>query len=195
MTMQYTYVSNQLPENKMRLYPTKVVNIIGGPGCNKSLFTAAIMLYLNLRQKTVEQIPDFSKLLVWQKDFEALKNQYFIAQQQYQMLELLDGQVQFLVSESSLPQSLYYNEHYAENICDVAKTRTQIRQWYKQHTNVNIMVERGDGKYIRIGRFQDEDQARDVDRGLRQVLRSEGIPFTALPPEIDAINSFAATLL
>ena len=83
------------------------------------------------------------------------------------MLELLDGQVQFLVSESSLPQSLYYNEHYAENICDVAKTRTQIRQWYKQHTNVNIMVERGDGKYIRIGRFQDEDQARDVDRGLR----------------------------
>ena len=64
MTMQYTYVSNQLPENKMRLDPTKVVNIIGGPGCNKSLFTAAIMLYLNLRQKTVEQIPDFSKLLV-----------------------------------------------------------------------------------------------------------------------------------
>ena len=73
MTMQYAYVANQLPENKMRMYPTKVINIIGGPGCDKSLFTAAIILYLNLHNKTVEQIPDFAKSLVWQKDYEALK--------------------------------------------------------------------------------------------------------------------------
>ena len=32
MTMQYTYAANHLPEAKMRIYPTKVINIIGGPG-------------------------------------------------------------------------------------------------------------------------------------------------------------------
>ena len=56
MTMRYTTSAHHLPENKMRMYPTKVINIIGGPGCDKSLFSAAIILNLNLRHKTVEQI-------------------------------------------------------------------------------------------------------------------------------------------
>lgn len=195
MTMQYTYVANHLPENKMRLYPTRVINIIGGPGCDKSLFSAAIILYLSLHNKTVEQIPDFAKSLVWQKDYEALKNQYHIAQQQFRMLELLDGQVQYLVTEGSLPQILFYNEHHPDNICDVAKTKTQILEWYKQHNNVNIMVERGDKKYVHTGRFQDEEQAREIDHGLRGILRREGIAFTPLKPDIQEIHDFAAAMM
>jgi hypothetical protein len=195
MTMRYSYVPNQLPENKMRLYPTKVINIIGGPGCDKSLFSAAIILYLNLHHKTVEMIPDYAKSLVWQKDYEALKNQYHIAQQQNRMLELLDGQVQFLVTECSLPQILYYNENYADNICDVEKTRKQIMDWYRQFNNINVVVERGDKPYVHTGRFQDEEQARAVDFGLRATLRHEGMSFTPLKPDIQAIHDFAATLL
>jgi len=194
MTIQYTTVADRLPENKMRLYPTQVINIIGGPGCDKSLFSSAIILNLNLRHKTVETIPDYAKLLVWQRDFEALKNQYQIAQRQFEMIELLDGQVQFLVTECSLPQMLYYNEHYADNICDVAKTRHKILEWYKQHNNVNILVERGDKKYVHTGRFQDEDQAIKIDHVLRATLTREGMHYTLLAPDIEAINIFAHTL-
>jgi len=194
-TIRYASVANVLPEAKMRLYPTKVINIIGGPGSDKSLFSAAIILYLNLHHKTVETIPDYAKSLVWQQNFEVLKNQYFIAQRQFEMLNLLDGQVQFLITECSLPQVMYYNENYSENICDVAKTRAQILEWYKQHNNVNIFVERGDKKYVHTGRFQDEDQARVIDRGLRSILVREGLKYTALQPDLEAINTFAATLL
>jgi hypothetical protein len=194
MTLQYTTVAERLPENKMRLYPTKIINIIGGPGCDKSLFSAAIILNLNLRHKTVEIIPDYAKSLVWQKDYEALKNQYQIAQRQFEMINLMDGQVQFLVTECSLPQVLYYNEHYPENICDVAKTRLKILDWYKQHNNVNILVERGDKKYVHTGRFQDEEQAIKIDRALRATLNHEGLPYTVLPPDVDAINAFAHAL-
>lgn len=195
MTMRYTYVPNQLPEAKMRLYPTKVINVVGGPGCDKSLFTAAIILYLNLHHKSVELIPDYAKSLVWQKNYEQLKNQYNIAQQQFRMLELLDGQVQYLVTECSLPQVLYYNENFADNICDVAKTRLQILDWYKQFNNVNLIVERSDKPYVHTGRFQDEEQAKAIDAGLRGVLRREGMAFTLVKPDIQAIHDFAATLL
>lgn len=196
MSIQYTYVAPHLPENKMRLYPTKVINIIGGPGSDKSLFTGAILLYLHLHHKTVELIPDYAKSLVWQKDFDALRNQYRIAQQQFQMLSLLDGQVQYLVTESSLPQVLYYNEFYPENICDVGKTRKQIIEWYRQFNNVNILVERAsERKYIHTGRFQDEEQAKEVDRGMRALLRREGLPFTPLKPEVEAIHGVMAELL
>jgi ABC-type oligopeptide transport system ATPase subunit len=195
MAIQYTSVANHLPENKMRLYPTKVINVIGGPGCDKSLVTSAIILFLKLHDKTVEVIPDYAKSLVWQQNFEVLKNQYFIAQRQYEMLNLLDGQIQFLITECSLPQVLYYNENYADNICDIGKTRTQILEWYKQHNNVNVLVERGDRKYIHTGRFQDEEQAKGIDLGLRGILTREGLRFTALPGDVEAINAFAATLL
>ena len=195
MAIQYTSVANYLPESKMRLYPTRVINVIGGPGCEKSVITSAIVLFMKLREKTVEVIPDFAKSLVWQQNFEVLKNQYFIAQRQYEMLSLLDGQIQFLITECSLPQVLYYNENYLDNICDIEKTRKQILEWYNQSNNINILVARGDRKYIRTGRFQDEDQARDVDRGLIELLDREALPYTTLPPQVEAINAFAETLL
>ncbi|MBK1682163.1 MULTISPECIES: hypothetical protein [Rhodoferax] len=195
MSIRYANVLNHLPETKMRLYPTKVINIIGGPGSDKSLFSAAIVLHLSLQGKTVETIPDFAKSLVWQQNFEVLKNQYFIAQRQFEMLNLIDGQVHFLITECSLPQVLFYNENYSENICDIAKTREQILQWYRQNDNVNVLVKRGDKKYVRSGRFQDEEQAREVDQGLREILVRERLPFTELAPDLKAIHAFANTLL
>lgn len=195
MTLRYTYVPNQLPESKMRLHPTRVINIIGGPGCGKSLFTAAIVLYLSLHHKTVELIPDFAKSLVWQKDYEALRNQYSIGRRQYDMMALLDGQVQFLINECSLPQMMYYNEHYADNICDVDKTREHLLGWYKQFNNVNILVERAEQPYVHTGRFQSEEQAREVDLGLRGVLVHHGMPFTLLKPVVTEIHAFTAALL
>jgi len=164
MTIRYTNVINHLPETKMRLYPTKVINIIGGPGSDKSLFSAAIVLYLNLHGKTVEIIPDYAKSLVWQQNFEVLKNQYYIAQRQYEMLNLIDGQVHFLITECSLPQVLFYNENYADNICDVAKTRDQILQWYRQNDNVNILVKRGEKNMCALGVFRTKNKPRKLTR-------------------------------
>ena len=76
MTLLYTTAANHLPETKMRLYPTKVINIIGGPGSNKSLFASAIVLYLNMHHKTVETVPDYAKSLVWQQNFELVHEQF-----------------------------------------------------------------------------------------------------------------------
>jgi hypothetical protein len=195
MSIAYTSAANYMPESKMRLFPTKVINVIGGPGSAKSLYSAAIILQLNLHNKSVETIPDFAKSLVWQRNFEVLKNQYFIAQRQFEMINLLDGQVQYIITECSLPQVMYYNETYPDNICDIAKTNAQILEWHQQQDNINILVERSDKKYVRTGRFQDETQARAIDMGLRELLDREEMPYTTLPPEVDVINAFVASLL
>lgn len=194
MSVQLTGMSRLGSDSKMRLYPTKVINIIGGPGCDKSLFSAAIILNLNLRHKSVEQIPDYAKSLVWRRDFEALKNQYRVAHQQFEMLDLLDGQVQYLVTECALPQILYYNETYRENICDREKTREHILDWYHRHDNVNILVERGDKKYVQTGRLQNEQEACAIDRSLRELLEREKLPFVSMVPDLAVINAYARTL-
>lgn len=194
MTLRYTTAAEHVQENKMRLYPTQVINLIGGPGSDKTLYSSSIILNLSLRHKTVEHLPDYAKSLVWHKDFEALKNQYQIAQRQNEMIELLDGQVQFLVTECSLPQVLYYNAHYPDNICDIGKTRQKILSWHQQHSNVNVLVQRSDKKYVQTGRFQNEDEARAIDAALKKTLDDEGLPYTQVPPEFEAINAFANSL-
>ena len=194
MSVQVTGASRLGSDSKMRLYPTKVINIIGGPGCDKSLFSSAIILNLNLRHKLIEQIPDYAKSLVWQRDFEALKNQYRVAHQQFEMLDLLDGHVQYLVTECALPQILYYNETYRENICDRAKTREHILEWYGQHDNINILVERGEKKYVQTGRMQSEQEACAIDLELRELLQRENLPFISMAPDLAVINAFARGL-
>ena len=57
------------------------------------------------------------------------------------------------------------------------------------------MVSRSERKYIHTGRFQDEDQARAIDRGMLELMDREELPYTKLPTDVDAINAFAATLL
>ncbi|MFN3611902.1 hypothetical protein [Tepidimonas sp.] len=189
------YVTPNLPENKLRRYPTKVINIVGGPGCDKSLYSSAIVLKLHLMHKTVELVPEVAKSLVWQGDLEALRNQYGIALHQFRLLEVLDGQVQYLVTEGGLPQLLYYNARHPDNVCDVDKTRRQILEWYRQFDNVNIFAQRDPDKpYIRAGRLQDENRAREMDKEMRTLLAAEGVKYTLLPPDHRKIIEFAGTL-
>ena len=195
MSLQYTTVPDRLPENKMRLYATKVVNIIGGPGCEKSMVSAAIILHMYLRNQSVETVPDYAKTLVWQQRHEGLKNQYQLAQRQFDMINTLDGQVKFLVNECALPQLLYYNENYENNVCDVEKTRKQILAWYHQHQNINIVVKRSDKKYVHTGRFQTEEEADEIDRKVRELLVREGIQYTEVEPNVQAIHNFATQII
>ncbi|MBK6651004.1 MAG: hypothetical protein IPG42_15770 [Betaproteobacteria bacterium] len=195
MSLQYVTVPDRLPENKMRLYATKVVNIIGGPGCEKSMVSAAIILHMYLRNQSVETVPDYAKTLVWQQRNEGLKNQYQLAQRQFDMINTLDGQVKFLVNECALPQLLFYNENYEHNVCDVEKTRKQILAWYHQHQNINIVVKRSDKKYVHTGRFQTEEEAHEIDRKMRELLVREGIKYTEIEPNVQAIHHFATQII
>ena len=195
MTMQYAYV-NRLQTQKMKRYPTKIINIIGGPGCEKSLYSSVLVLWLHQHNKTVETVPDYAKSLVWQQDFEALKNQYHIALQQHRMLSVLNGQVQFIINECSQPQLLYYNEYYEENICDVKKTSAQIHAWHNEFDSVNLVVQRDlDRPYHATGRLQDESKAREMDKQIRNTLVYHGIKYTLVAPVQADIEAFAQAYL
>lgn len=196
MSMRFTYTTGPGGANKMRRFPTKVVNIIGGPGTQKSFYTALLTLLAHRHQMSVETIPDHAKFLVWQQDMEALKNQYQIAHQQYQMLSLLDGQVHFLINECSFPQLLYYNQYYPENICDVNKTKRQMLQWYGEFENINLLVLRDPNvPYHNTGRLQDEEKAHEADKHLRATLLYENIRSTPVLPNEEAILEFGRTHL
>ncbi len=195
MTWQNTNFSRESTGEKIRRYPTKVINLIGGPSSKKSLVSADIILQLHLQNKTVEHLADYAKYLFWQRDYETLRNQYYIAQKQHKVLRAIDGEVQFIIVEGSLPQLFYYNRNYKENICDMNKTEIQIKQWYGEFDNINVFVERDDSPYVQAGRNQSEAEAKEIDQVMMNILRKNNIPFTVLRPDIVKINEFVKNTL
>lgn len=190
MTWQNPNISTIASNEKIRRYPTKIINIIGGPGSKKSLVSADLILQLHLHDKSVEHLADYARYLVWQRDFETLKNQYHIAKKQYQVLKMIDGEVEYIVVEGSLPQILYYNRNYKDNICDMGKTELQIKNWYNEFYNINVFVERDDSPYVQAGRMQSEDEAKNTDFAMQNILKKNNVPFVSVKPDIVKINEF-----
>lgn len=196
MGLQLTGYYTNLENNKMRRYPTKVINVVGGPGTEKSLVAAAIILHLHLKGKSVEHVIDTAKQLVWQKDFEMLQNQHLVSSHQYKILKSIDGEVQFIVAEGSLPQMLYYNRTYQDNICDVEKTDKQIRKWMDEFDNLIIFVKRDLAKpYVRMGREQSEEEALDIDRRMANMFKNRGIQFHEIEPTVKAVEELMPSLI
>lgn len=190
MTWQNPNISTIASNEKIRRYPTKVINVIGGPGSKKSLVSADLILQLHLHNKSVECLADYARYLVWQRDLETLKNQYHIAKKQYQVLKMIDGEVEYIVVEGSLPQILYYNRNYKDNICDMNKTEIQIKNWYNEFDNINIFVERDSSPYVQAGRLQDEEQAKSADFAMQNILKKNNIAYVSIKPDIVKINEF-----
>lgn len=55
----------------MHLAPTPVSRRVGGPGCEKSLFTSAIIPQPSAHHKPVAPIADHGGARLWQKDYGA----------------------------------------------------------------------------------------------------------------------------
>lgn len=195
MNWQNSNSGNHEGYEKLRHYPTKIINLIGGPGSKKSLVSADIILQLHLQNKSVEHIADYARYLVWQRDFESLKNQYSIAHKQHNVLKMIDGEVEYIVVEGSLPQILYYNRNYKENICDMNKTEIQIKAWYNEFDNINVFVERSEEPYVQAGRLQTEEQAKEIDFAMKNILKKNNIAFVSVSPDIVKINEFIKQVL
>lgn len=188
MTMQNTGFMSQ---THLKKYATKHINLIGGPGSFKSVFAAAMLVNIKLSLKSAEFVPEFAKSLVWQKKYDVLKNQYYIAQQQHKMLKLLDGDLQYLITDGSLPQLLFYNLHTEDNICDKQKTQDQILAWYNEFDNINIFIERNPKlPYEQVGRFQSEEEAKLIDIKMENTLKELNIPYTKVMADLMKINQF-----
>jgi len=52
-----------------------------------------------------------------------------------------------------------------------------VMSLFKGYDNINIMLDRNDQQYQRVGRIQDLVESVEVDNELKDVLESNGIPY------------------
>lgn len=155
----------------------RVINLFAGPGTGKSTTSAALFAELKYQGYNTEYIPEYAKDATWEgrgpKVFAA--QEYLFGKQHFRLARVAD-QVDFLVTDSPILQCIaYWDDQYLPSLAKV------IREAHNRYDNINIFLERSDTKaYNPKGRNQSEDEARNKDARIRQILDDELLVYRTL---------------
>ena len=161
---------------------TLVVNLYGGPGAGKSTTAASTFALLKSAGVNAELATEYAKEIVWEGRDYLLGDQIYIFAKQNRKLMRLYGKVDVVVTDSPLLLCHYYSN----NPHILALVLEEMAKADHLHIVLNRVK-----PYNPKGRYQTEAEAREIDDGLRQMLRSLDIPYH----EVDADESAAERVL
>lgn len=149
---------------------TTVINLFGGPGCGKSTIAAELFATLKKQGYEVELVTEYAKDKVWEESYKTLENQIYIFAKQLHRMWRLKDKVQFIITDSPLPLSIIYDRDKNEELKNLIITR------FNSFDNINIVINRST-VYNQNGRYQNEEQANEIDTQIREILFSNCISF------------------
>lgn len=158
------------PQTNLLRTGTLVVNMFGGPGAGKSTLSAAVFTELKWLGVNAELVTEYAKDRVWEKSLETLNDQFYVSGKQNHKLHRLIGQVEVIITDSPILLGLYYGDNMPRSYKEV------ILDLYRNYDNYNYLVERNK-EYNPSGRLQTEEEARDIDISVHDLLDNTGISY------------------
>ena len=153
-----------------------VINLFAGPGVGKSTTAARIFAELKLKGVNCEMALEFAKDKVWEESFKTMDDQIYIFGKQFHKIWRLKDKVDVIICDSPLPISIVYDKENSDAFHKL------IIEQFNKFENYNFLLERG-GEYQTEGRVQTEEEAREVDKVVKNVLDTYGINHMTLPIE------------
>lgn len=165
-----------------------VINLFSGPGCGKSTTAAGVFSLLKLHGVNAEYVPEFAKDLTWEERHKTLANQYYIWAKQYHRMWRLRDEVDVIVTDSPLLLTLMYGE-----ICETHRS-TVVSTFNDIFDNVNYFLLR-EKKYNPKGRSQTEQEAREIDTNICDMLDENNVVCTRVPGNFYGIDTITRLVL
>lgn len=149
---------------------TLVVNLFAGPGAGKSTLAAGIFYELKSRGINCELATEFVKDLVWEERHKAINNQIYIFAKQHHRITRLLGEVDVIITDSPLLNTLIYGK-FEDVILDQLAKYEHCKLW-----TFNCFIKRAKG-YNPKGRNHTSNEARALDINIANMLDDENIPY------------------
>ena len=150
-----------------------VVNLYGGPGSGKSTTAAGIFSELKMLGLNTELVTEYAKDKVWDKHEAILDNQIYIFAKQYHRLFRLIDQVDVIVTDAPILLSTIYNK---DRTALGQSLDNLVLEAYNTFNNVDYFLHRTK-KYNPKGRLQTEDEAKELDIRINDMLNRLSIPY------------------
>lgn len=160
---------------------TKVINFFSGSGTGKSTIAAALYAELKIRSAHVELAREYIKKWAWEKRVPGKFDQIYIFGHQSNEEGRLYEKVDFIISDSPLLLVPFYEQLLTkENIIESSVMNFMKHAEKHGVSYHNFWLERLDSFDDR-GRYETEDQAKQIDASLRKWLEDRNVPLTDLP--------------
>lgn len=168
---------------------TIVINIAGGPGTGKTTVAAKVFSQLKAMGYDVENVSEFAKELVWEGRSEAFNDRLYMHGEQNHRLMQMNGKLDYIITDSPLFLTSVYNNYYLKDkfpksyndMIDLATIET-----FKLYNNRVYLLER-ETSYNVVGRRENQNEASDIDKGIREYLINNNIEYKTVPLE-NALN-------
>lgn len=152
---------------------TVVVNIFSGPGCGKSTLAAEIFVDLKKQGFSAELVTEYVKKWAWQgHPVKGWEDSLYIFAKQLRAESILYGRVDFIVTDSPLGLCAAYERFYRPDQLLIREAFLRVREQQASEgvvENLDFHLMR-QHKYVPEGRYETEEQARDVDRVIRDLI-------------------------
>lgn len=143
------------------------INFYGGPGSGKSTTAARVFSELKVKGYSVEHCHEYVKRWVYMnrsvKQFDQI---YLFAKQQQLEYSCLSGGVSHIVTDSPCFLSFYYGKKFFGNSRLPEALLALVKDYDAAYPAIHIFLERGNKPYKQEGRWQDYEEAQQVDREL-----------------------------
>lgn len=158
---------------------TLIVNMVGGPGTGKSTTAAGTFAELKHLGVNCELVTEYAKDQVWGRTTTTLGNQIYIFGKQYHRLWRLLDQVDVVVTDAPIILSTYYGAGVSSGFVNL------VVETFAEMDNLTFMLERKKA-YNPAGRGQTEDEAKQIDKQLEDLLWVHAVPYERVPADRDA---------
>ena len=143
---------------------TLVVSLFGGPGTGKSTMTSRIFSELKDLGINCEIASEYAKDVTWQKSFHVLSNQLYIFAKQQHRIWRLDGQVDVIITDSPLLNSVVYGSDKSSDLF-----KKLVYEEHNKRPKLDIFLKRIK-PYNTSGRNQTENEAKELDILIHEAL-------------------------
>lgn len=159
------------------------INLFGGPAVGKSTQAAGIFYHLKQRGFSVELVSEIAKLWAYQRYRISSFDQVYLCAGQLHTEDtfLRDNRSDYIVTDSPLLLTVVYGRFYG---LECWKDMLPIVDSFERvFPSLNIVIERFDCDYTNSGRFQNAEEAKQVDELIRNFLEEFSIPCVKLSPQ------------
>lgn len=163
----------------------KVISLYAGPGSGKSTTAAGLFFKMKSLGINSELVTEYAKKLAWEKNDKLCMDQLYVTAKQNRGLERLRGQVDYAITDSPLPLAIHYAGDY-----HLKTFEPLVMELFNSYENINFFLNRKK-KYNPAGRFQNEEEAIQIDFSIKKLMFKHNIPFV----EVDADEHVVETIL
>jgi hypothetical protein len=160
---------------------TKIINFFSGPCSGKSTKAAELFSLMKKNNLNVELTYEFPKILAWEDNMSAIKDQFFITANQHRNITRLYGKVDYIIVDSPIILGCIYKNKYDDILSYPSSYYNKLNDFiidlFKQYNNINIFLQRNEDNFNEVGRYQNLVESKIIDSEIKNLLLQNDISF------------------